>query len=88
MTSTELMEIDKLRDMIEGELESSIKVAELISSSPQALIEAWAAYNVPKLVDMNGIIAQRVKLLSTRMSKVQFDSNDATDPYTIEWTAC
>ena len=87
MTSTELMEIDKLRDRIEGELESSIKVAELISSSPQALIEAWAAYNVPKLVDMNGIIAQRVKLLSTRMSKVQFDSNDATDPYTIEWTA-
>lgn len=87
MTSTELMEIDKLRDRIEGELESSIKVAELISSSPQALIEAWAAYNVPKLVDMNGVIAQRVKLLSTRMSKVQQTVGDATDPYTIEWTA-
>ena len=85
MTSTELMEIDKLRDRIEGELESSVKVAELISSSPQALIEAWAAYNVPKLVDMNGIIAQRVKLLSTRLSKVQGDSTNANDPYTIEW---
>ena len=63
-TSTELLEEEQVRSRLEGHLEANLQIGELISTGPQETVEAWAAQNMPKIVDMAGDVAKRVKLLS------------------------
>jgi hypothetical protein len=88
-TSTEILEEDKVRERLEAHLKANLQVARLISTSPQETVEAWAAQNMPKIVDMTGDIAKRVKLLTalqnqahTRISELQLLAAKEGDLFT------
>ena len=67
-TSTELLEEAAVRARLEAYLDANLEIGSLITKSPQAVLEAWAQMNMPKLVDMTGDTAQRVKLLTTLLN--------------------
>ena len=90
IASPELIKSRLLLSMATDHFESSLRLGKVINEAPLKLIMMWATANMPKLLRMNGDLANRVKALSVR-SRRDFVNGDGSfrvnpDSQAPSWT--